>query len=155
MWLDLIPLLSKHREKTLCKNWLIQSKDSRNGESKTHSHCLHCLHEVEQSSVFREMHFTFSSFVDSFKTLLTRDSCSFLLGFFSIFRYKFICDRHCRLDVNIPALFPNQFLSEGSYSNCCHLLSLLKQWYIYRWLQHSYIVLLLFNMADVLTQSQK
>lgn len=37
---------------------------------------------------------TLSSLVASFNTLLTSVSSSFLLGFFSIFRYKLICWRH-------------------------------------------------------------
>lgn len=36
---------------------------------------------------------TFISFVASFKTLFTMLSASFLLGFFSIFKYKLICNQ--------------------------------------------------------------
>lgn len=36
---------------------------------------------------------TFISFVASFKTLFTILSSSFLLGFFSILRYKLICNQ--------------------------------------------------------------
>lgn len=37
---------------------------------------------------------TLSSLVASFKTLLTSVSSSFLFGFFSIFRYRLICETH-------------------------------------------------------------
>lgn len=43
---------------------------------------------------------TFISFVANFKTLFTIFSCSFLLGFFSIFRYKLICEQEVSHGVN-------------------------------------------------------
>lgn len=80
--------------------------------AKPHGHCHQPqLLSLLQTICFQGDELTFSNFVESFKTLFTSDSCSFLFGFFSIFRYKFICDINITDEINIPTLAPKQFLA--------------------------------------------
>lgn len=48
---------------------------------------------VKEQEAVKQIPLTFISFVANFKTLFTILSSSFLLGFFSILRYKLICDQ--------------------------------------------------------------
>lgn len=48
---------------------------------------------VKEQEAVKQILLTFISFVANFKTLFTILSSSFLLGFFSILRYKLICDQ--------------------------------------------------------------
>lgn len=48
---------------------------------------------VKEQEAVKRIPLTFISFVANFKTLFTILSSSFLLGFFSILRYKLICDQ--------------------------------------------------------------
>ncbi len=63
---------------------------------------------------------TFISFVASFKTLFTILSSSFLLGFFSILRYKLICNQeqfYCKLYNKDRDNFFKPALNEANYES--------------------------------------